>query len=323
METFAPKIFISYSSEDEKLIHHLNEELTNCSIETWIDLKKIKNNPGENFKDAISKALKSSHVVIIYLTESALNSAWVKEELDISDNLEKKGRIKILPFVGSMEIKNHPSFPTFLESRQLTVLTQENIHKILPIIVSKIFRIHSENRQFDSIESIDTVDYEQIVQKIKDARKSIKMMATNFHRITGIHHHELIIEKLSNGINFDLVMSDFDSLSPELLNFEISKFGTGNIDTPRKEYDLTISNLLSLKSRLANFPNKGKLTLKLTTLPITSKYYSFDSEITYVAPYFTGSSSVSCPCFKITKPATIKKYDELFDNLWEKAKEYC
>lgn len=90
------KVFISHSSTDKKFVRTLKEDLKENGIATWVDEDEL--NIGDRLIDKLETALKESTHFLIVLSPSAVNSPWVKYELDRVLNGNKTEAIKkILP----------------------------------------------------------------------------------------------------------------------------------------------------------------------------------------------------------------------------------
>lgn len=84
-----PKVFISYSHEDERFVRALREVLKSSSDVGILDpsLKRIE---GEDIAGKISKMLKKSDIVISLLSPESANNPNVLFELGMAIGLGKK-----------------------------------------------------------------------------------------------------------------------------------------------------------------------------------------------------------------------------------------
>ena len=73
------RIFISYSSKDQKIAETICRALEARSYECWIACRNV--GPGENFQEAIVKALRSSQLMLLVFTSNANNSDEIKKEV--------------------------------------------------------------------------------------------------------------------------------------------------------------------------------------------------------------------------------------------------
>jgi len=74
-----PQVFISYSSSDQKVAQTICTALESRSYPCWISSRDI--GPGENFQEAIVKAIRSAKVMLLVFTGNANNSNEIKKEL--------------------------------------------------------------------------------------------------------------------------------------------------------------------------------------------------------------------------------------------------
>lgn len=84
------RAFISYSHNDKAFARHLYLSLKAKGILCWLDEHELL--PGDLVEDSVTKAMYSSHKVILCCSRSSLNSGWVRKE--ISEALRLEQRIK-------------------------------------------------------------------------------------------------------------------------------------------------------------------------------------------------------------------------------------
>lgn len=85
------KIFISYSEKDRGISHLLTYIMEKDGNEVCMD-KHIE--PGKKFDEAIQSMITESDAVLLILTENAIKSAWVNQEIGFATALKKH----IVPF---------------------------------------------------------------------------------------------------------------------------------------------------------------------------------------------------------------------------------
>ena len=77
------RIFISYARSDAaEIAEFLYQRLSGCGYEVWKDDHAIP--LGASFPSALSNALEQERDVILLITEAALKSEWVKDEIDMA-----------------------------------------------------------------------------------------------------------------------------------------------------------------------------------------------------------------------------------------------
>jgi hypothetical protein len=72
-------IFISYSSKDQEIAETIGQALEARGLQCWISSHDV--HAGENFQEAIVRALRSARVMVLVFTTNANNSDEIKKEL--------------------------------------------------------------------------------------------------------------------------------------------------------------------------------------------------------------------------------------------------
>jgi hypothetical protein len=72
-------IFISYSSKDQQIAETIYQALEARGLDCWIASRDV--HPGENFQEAIVRALRSAKAMLLVFTSNANNSDEIKKEL--------------------------------------------------------------------------------------------------------------------------------------------------------------------------------------------------------------------------------------------------
>lgn len=75
-------VFISYSSRDQKVARDICAALEKRGIACWIAERDV--GPGENFQEAIVRAIRVAKVMVLVLTANANKSPEVKKELALA-----------------------------------------------------------------------------------------------------------------------------------------------------------------------------------------------------------------------------------------------
>jgi hypothetical protein len=75
----AQPVFISYSSKDRQIAQTLCQALEARGQNCWIAGRDVK--PGENFQEAIVRALREARVMVLVFTSNANNSEEIKKEI--------------------------------------------------------------------------------------------------------------------------------------------------------------------------------------------------------------------------------------------------
>src|SRR6204780_5458654 len=84
-------IFISYSSKDQDIAETIYQALEARGLDCWIACRNV--NAGENFQEAIVRALRAAKVMLLVFTSNANNSDEIKKELVLAG----RHRVTVLP----------------------------------------------------------------------------------------------------------------------------------------------------------------------------------------------------------------------------------
>ena len=87
----SPLIFISHSSKDRRVALRLCDALERRGLRCWLASRDI--GPGENFQEAIVKAIRSVRVMVLVFTGSANNSNEIKKEMALAS----QNRLAVIP----------------------------------------------------------------------------------------------------------------------------------------------------------------------------------------------------------------------------------
>ena len=132
-----PRVFLSYSKADVGFIERVEDDLRGCQIEPWLDSQEIRH--GHPWLDAIFESgIPTCDCVLVYLTESSIESNMVKKEIDagIIHKL-RDSQIAFLPYVSRAEIRD--KLRTDLQTLQVPEWNENNYHLMLPQVVAEIW----------------------------------------------------------------------------------------------------------------------------------------------------------------------------------------
>ena len=93
------KVFLCHSSSDKEKVRELYWQLTNENYDVWFDEEKLI--PGQDWDLEIRKAVRSSDIVVIYLSKNSIAKAGyiqkeIKFALDVADE-QPEGSIFLIP----------------------------------------------------------------------------------------------------------------------------------------------------------------------------------------------------------------------------------
>ena len=74
------KVFVSHSHADAELAARISEALQEMGLDVWdSDLNLL---PGDNWAAEVARALEESDAMVVLLTPDAINSPWVRREME-------------------------------------------------------------------------------------------------------------------------------------------------------------------------------------------------------------------------------------------------
>lgn len=133
-----PKVFLSHSKKDLAFISNLCKDLRHCHIEPWLDSEDIHH--GQPWLDAIFEiGIPTCDAVLVYLSESSMESPMVKKEIDASiiEKLQNQN-IAFLPYVSEEKLRD--KLRADIRSLQTPVWNEKNYKDMLPRVVSEIWQ---------------------------------------------------------------------------------------------------------------------------------------------------------------------------------------
>lgn len=88
--------FLSHSSKDKTFIRQLAADLTANGISVWLDEQRIR--VGDSIPDKIAQGLAGSDYFLVALSHNAVESEWVKKELNnaLINEIQKR-KVHVLP----------------------------------------------------------------------------------------------------------------------------------------------------------------------------------------------------------------------------------
>ena len=90
-------VFISHSNKDDPTVAAIRRALHSLEIETWTDSWKLSG--GDKLKKRVKDAIESAQHFIAVLSLNAVNSKWVKREINYALKVQKKREdgFKVIP----------------------------------------------------------------------------------------------------------------------------------------------------------------------------------------------------------------------------------
>lgn len=92
------KVFISHSKKDNVLAGRIASYLERVGLDVWYDEREIM--PGDNWADKTAQGLRESDAMVVLLTEGALDSEFMRRNIDFALS-QKPFKRRVIPvFVG-------------------------------------------------------------------------------------------------------------------------------------------------------------------------------------------------------------------------------
>jgi len=86
--------FISYSSQDEAFVQRLHADLQEYGVRCWFAPEDMK--IGDKIRSAIDQSIRVHDKLLIILSASSLNSAWVESEVERAFAEERRRKLTVL-----------------------------------------------------------------------------------------------------------------------------------------------------------------------------------------------------------------------------------
>lgn len=108
-------IFISYSSKERKTAYYICDFLEKAGFTCWIAPRNIP--VGSSYPKEINKAIKTSKLCLLILSNASASSIWVQKEMNTAINLQKS----IIPYCINKKITTTDFFEFLLaDTQQIT-----------------------------------------------------------------------------------------------------------------------------------------------------------------------------------------------------------
>lgn len=205
------KIFISYSTQDKKIVKELSE-INSSEVYTWIDHKSLGG--GSILNNTIKKGIESSDMLFLFISQESLSSKWVKDEIKWAIEREKKLKYDFI-------------VPVVLEQESWDGWRQKSIKE-------KKYILYDDRNRYRTANEIKDVIIDKTIERFKHhcvTKKSIvdNMLITIAMVIATIaflttpskeEHIKHLQSKVSSLITSEVEFEDFQILS--VSNYPIS-----------------------------------------------------------------------------------------------------
>jgi hypothetical protein len=213
-QLIAPKVFLSYTSEDKSLASKIAHSLLANGIDTWWDEWCIT--AGDSLRQKIDEGLGNCTHFVVLLTPGSLNKPWVNQEMDSALVLKLKSQVaKFIPLRHDLSVDQLPPLLQGMLSPSIEDIDQDiqqlvnDIHGVTkkpalgPAVladrngrgfsstysaaantVAKVFILKSNHaRKFDPFLELDEIMKETGLSKddVEDAVHELKGMVVDHH----------------------------------------------------------------------------------------------------------------------------------------------
>lgn len=139
------EVFLSYSLADGKIARKLCDKLESVGISVWYTTRDIM--PGENWRNAVTDALRQCRVFIVIFSEISMRSEHVLNELDLAfRRLRKHDELCILPVL--VEMENLPDIlQYYLTQMRFLDARNQPLETVLDDVVERVQDIISAQRE--------------------------------------------------------------------------------------------------------------------------------------------------------------------------------
>jgi hypothetical protein len=123
------QVFISYACEDSELAKRLSRWLEGAGFDVWLDESNIL--PGDNWAEKVSQALKESQAMVVLVSPAAMDSKWVRHEIEFALGAKEYSGRLVPVFVGPRESIPEDRLPWILRRLKGIELTDQTEEKSL------------------------------------------------------------------------------------------------------------------------------------------------------------------------------------------------
>lgn len=106
------RVFLSYHHKDEAIAEQIRKVLEREDFKVWDP--KVQLLPGADWNKAVSSALKSAQAMIVLLSPDALDSPWLRREIDYALG-ESRFEGRLIPVI----VRAVPKIPWILDKLEV------------------------------------------------------------------------------------------------------------------------------------------------------------------------------------------------------------
>lgn len=141
-------VFVSYTRRNLTVIERLARDLQDAGLEVWVDFRKIRG--GEAWQQAIYDGIRDCDFVVVCLSPPAVESEWVRRELEIAKDMGKL-IIPVMLEVAFDEMRQYEITNSLLDVQAVN-FAELSYERAFPTLLGSLPGISREARDYDDID---------------------------------------------------------------------------------------------------------------------------------------------------------------------------
>jgi predicted nucleotide-binding protein len=172
------RVFISYARVDASVAQALAEQLKDLGLDPWIDYDKL--NVGDNWINAITKAINTADGIIIIASKASTQSSWIYQEMRRAVEL----KIPLLPVV----VDDYKYLPPDIAHIQAALIRTDDLESSAKDVARAIqaWVAHKPASKID--ESFSNIFAQDLAREANRAGQTVTDAAK--HSVFVVHGHD-------------------------------------------------------------------------------------------------------------------------------------
>ena len=132
-ESEAPKVFISYASEDEEHASWLHAALQAASFDAWFDKSELRG--GDEWDDVIKRSVTKCDYFLVLQSRALANKQWSYVNREIRLALERQMFARSgIRFIVPLAIDDSPPLEEFLDIQSESLKTEDDLQRLITLL---------------------------------------------------------------------------------------------------------------------------------------------------------------------------------------------
>lgn len=145
------RVFLSYSWKDQKSVIQFRDALRIGGFDVWMDIDNIK--PGAKFAREIEAGLNASDFYVIFLSDAATQSNWVRREISQAISLADKDKLTPIPvLLGDADVPIEFSGLLYIDARRAL---SDGINRLIEYLGAQNTKIKNLEKRMIVLKSDD------------------------------------------------------------------------------------------------------------------------------------------------------------------------